>query len=452
MSKLFFERALLTEGWAGDVVIEIDAKGRIERITPGASPTRADHRGAIGLPGLANLHSHAFQRGMAGLAEIAGPTRDSFWTWRQVMYRFLERLTPDDVEAVATQLYVEMLEAGFTSVGEFHYLHHAPDGGWYADPAEMAGRIVAAAHESGIGLTLMPVFYAQGGFGGQPVAAQQRRFTSTAATFPELLDGASRHIASLPHARLGIAPHSLRAVTPESLGEVTDAFPDGPIHIHVAEQTKEVEDCRAWSGTTPVAWLLANRPVDRRWCLIHATHMTDDETEAMARSGAVAGLCPQTEANLGDGIFNGVPYLRAQGRFGVGTDSHIRVDAAEEVRTLEYSQRLRDRARNVLTAEGRSTGRTLYEAACRDGASAIGRQAGTLAAGQIADIVSLDADHPLLAGRNDDTALDSWLFSGDRSVVRDAWVAGRHVVSEGRHPARDAARRRFAAVMRRLAE
>ncbi len=452
MSKLFFERALLPEGWAGDVLIETGVDGRIERITPGASPAGADHRGAIGLPGLANLHSHAFQRGMAGLAEIAGPARDSFWTWRQVMYRFLERLTPDDVEAIAAQLYVEMLVAGFTSVGEFHYLHHAPDGGWYVDPAEMAGRIAAAAGASGIGLTLMPVLYAQGGLGGQPVAAQQRRFASTAATFPELLDGAARHIASLPHARLGIAPHSLRAVTPESLAEVTKAFPDGPIHIHVAEQTKEVEDCRAWSGTTPVAWLLANRPVDRRWCLIHATHMTDAETEAMARSGAVAGLCPQTEANLGDGIFNGVAYLSAQGRFGIGTDSHIRVDAAEEIRTLEYSQRLRDRARNVLSAEGRSTGRTLYEAACRDGASAIGRQAGTLAAGAIADIVSLDADHPLLAGRHDDTALDSWLFSGDRSVVRDVWVAGRHAVSEGRHRARDAARRRFAAVMRRLAE
>lgn len=452
MSKLFFKRTLLPEGWAGDVLIETGTDGRIERVTHGASPFGADHRAAIALPGLANLHSHAFQRGMAGLAETAGPTRDSFWTWRQVMYRFLERLTPEDVEAIAAQLYVEMLEAGFTSVGEFHYLHHAPDGDWYADPAEMAGRIAAAAIESGIGLTLMPVFYAQGGFGGQPVAAQQRRFASTIATFPKLLDGAARHIASLPHARLGIAPHSLRAVTPESLAEVTDAFADGPIHIHVAEQTKEVEDCRAWFGTTPVAWVLANRPVDRRWCLIHATHMTDAETAAMARSGAGAGLCPQTEANLGDGIFNGVAYLKAQGRFGVGTDSHIRVDAAEEIRTLEYSQRLRDRGRNVLGTEGRSTGRTLYVAACRDGAAAIGRQAGSLESGAVADIVSLDTDHPLLAGRTDDTALDSWLFSGDGSVVRDVWVAGRHVVSEGRHPARDAIRRRFAAVMGRLAE
>lgn len=452
MSKLFFERALLPEGWAGDVLIETGTDGLIDRVTAGASPVGVDHRAAIGLPGLANLHSHAFQRGMAGLAETAGPTKDSFWTWRQVMYRFLERLTPEDVEAIASQLYVEMLESGFTSVGEFHYLHHAPDGDWYEDPAEMAGRIAAAVRESCIGLTLMPVFYAQGGFGGQPVAAQQRRFASTAATFPKLLQSASKHIAGLPHAKIGIAPHSLRAVTPESLAEVTDAFRDGPIHIHVAEQTIEVDDCRAWSGTTPVAWLLVNRPVDRRWCLIHATHMTDAETEAMARSGAVAGLCPQTEANLGDGIFNGVAYLKAQGRFGVGTDSHIRVDAAEEIRTLEYSQRLRDRGRNVLAAEGRSTGRTLYEAACRDGASAIGRRAGVLEAGAIADIVTLDANHPLLAGRNDDTALDSWLFSGDRSVVRDVWVAGRQVVSEGRHPARDATRRRFAAVMRRLAE
>ncbi|MFO1170716.1 MAG: formimidoylglutamate deiminase [Hyphomicrobiaceae bacterium] len=452
MSKLFFERALLAEGWAGDVRIDVDAEGRIASVAKGASPGGADHRGAIGLPGLANLHSHAFQRGMAGLAETAGPTKDSFWTWRQVMYRFLDRLTPEDVEAIAGGLYVEMLEAGFTSVGEFHYLHHAPDGGWYDDPAEMAGRIAAASKATGLGLTLLPVFYAQGGFGGQPVQAQQRRFASTAETFAKLREGAARHIAGLPHARVGIAPHSLRAVTPESLAQVTSAFGDGPIHIHVAEQTKEVEDCRAWSGTTPVAWLLDHADVDRRWCLVHATHMTNVETEAMARSGAVAGLCPQTEANLGDGIFDGVTYLAAQGRYGVGTDSHIRVDAAEEIRTLEYSQRLRDRARNVLTREGASTGRTLYATACHDGAAAIGRPAGTLAAGQIADIVSLDADHPLLAGRQDDTALDSWLFSGDGRQVRDVWVAGAHVVAEGRHRQRDVLRSRLAATLRRLAE
>jgi formiminoglutamate deiminase len=334
MSKLYFERALLPEGWAGRVVIGIDAEGRIAEVTPGRSPEGADHRSDIGVPGLANLHSHAFQRGMAGLAEVAGPSRDSFWTWRQVMYRFLERLTPEDVEAIAAELYVEMLEAGFTSVGEFHYLHHASDGGWYDDPAEMAGRIVEAARMSGIGLTLMPVFYAQGGFGGQPLQLQQRRFASTPGTFARLVDGAEKHIAGLPHARIGIAPHSLRAVTPQSLAEVTDAFREKPIHIHVAEQTKEVEDCRAWSGTTPVDWLLSHRPVDPRWCLIHATHMTGSETVAMARSGAVAGLCPQTEANLGDGTFNGAAYLAAGGRFGLGTDSHIRVDAAEEVRTL----------------------------------------------------------------------------------------------------------------------
>ncbi|MEZ5925531.1 MAG: formimidoylglutamate deiminase [Hyphomicrobiaceae bacterium] len=452
MSKLFFERALLPEGWAGNVLIEIDADGRIASSSADASPETADERHAIAVPGLANLHSHAFQRGMAGLAETAGPTRDSFWTWRQVMYRFLERLMPEDVEVVAAQLYVEMLETGFTSVGEFHYLHHAPDGTWYDDPAEMAGRIVAAAGRTGIGLTLMPVFYAQGGFGGEPVQAQQRRFVSTVESYARLHAGAARHIRELPHAVIGLAPHSLRAVTPASLASITDRFEGGPIHIHIAEQTKEVEDCRAWSGTTPVAWLLANRPVDRRWCLVHATHMTEAETVAMANSGAVAGLCPQTEANLGDGIFSGPAFFAAAGRFGIGTDSHIRVDAAEEMRTLEYSQRLRDRARNVLAVEGRSTGRALYEVACRDGALAIGRGAGILAAGALADIITLDAEHPLLVGRKDDTILDSWLFSGDRSLVRDVWVAGRPVVRAGRHPARDAIARRFALTMRRLAE
>lgn len=450
MGKLYFETALLPSGWARDVMVEFGADGVISSVRAPAKPEATAERAAIGLLGLPNLHSHAFQRGMAGLAEVAGPTRDSFWTWRQVMYRFLERLHPGDVEAIATWLYIEMLEAGFTSVAEFHYLHHAPDGNWYADPAEMAGHIAKAAETSGIGLTLLPVFYAQGGFGAKPVQDQQRRFASTAASFGKLLEGARRHVAALPHGQVGIAPHSLRAVTPESLADVTGAFGDGPIHIHVAEQTKEVNDCLAWSGQRPVEWLLAHAPVDRRWCLIHATHMTDSETARLAATGAVAGLCPLTEANLGDGIFNGVAYLQAGGRWGVGTDSHIRVCAAEELRLLEYGQRLRDRSRNVFASDGQSSGRLLYDGALAGGTQALQRPAKGLVVGEIADIVALDPDHPALAGRTGDALIDSWIFCGDRSCVRDVWVAGRKVVVDGHHVAREAAVRTYAAAMRRV--
>jgi formiminoglutamate deiminase len=450
MGKLYFETALLPEGWADRVLVEVADDGTIRSVAADADcPPEAD-RGAIGLPGLPNLHSHAFQRGMAGLAEVGSAGGDSFWTWRQVMYRFLDRLLPDDVEAIAAQLQVEMLEAGFTSVAEFHYLHHAPDGSWYADPAEMAGRIASAARETGIGLTLLPVLYAQGGFGSRPVEAQQRRFAATIDSFDRLIEGARAHARTLPHAVVGIAPHSLRAVTPESLTTIVAAHPSGPIHIHVAEQQKEVADCLAWSGRRPVEWLLAHQPVDRRWCLIHATHMTSAETAALAGSGAVAGLCPQTEANLGDGIFEAPAYLAAGGSFGIGTDSHIRVDAAEELRTLEYGQRLRDRARNVLGASERSTGRQLYSGALSGGATALGRRCGAIADGYLADFVGLDPAHPLLAARRGDRALDSWLFAGDHTCVRDVWVAGRRMVAEGRHRLRERTAGAFAAAMRRV--
>ncbi|MFC3136502.1 formimidoylglutamate deiminase, partial [Microbaculum marinum] len=312
MRRLWFEHALLPDGWARSVAIGID-DGRIASVTPDAGRSGADAFDGAVVPGLANLHSHAFQRGMAGLTERRGPARDgtgadSFWTWRETMYAFLARLGPEDVEAIAGQLYVEMLEAGFTSVGEFHYLHHAPDGSTYDDPAEMATRIAAAARATGIGLTLLPVFYQTGGFGGQPAGAGQRRFVNDADRFMDLVDRSRAATRHLPGAVVGIAPHSLRAVTPEALGEVVAASPDGPIHIHVAEQVREVEDCLAWSGQRPVEFLLEHQPVDGRWCLIHATHMLPGEVRDMAASGAVAGLCPITEANLGDGIFEGVAY------------------------------------------------------------------------------------------------------------------------------------------------
>ena len=311
--------ALLPAGWTSDVRFAIDDVA-IGAIKAGVPPREGDERHAIVIPAVANVHSHAFQRAMAGLAEIRGEGTDTFWTWRETMYRFALTMTTDDVEAVAAQLYVEMLEAGFASVAEFHYLHHAPDGSPYAAPAEMADRIIAAARAAGISLTLLPVFYAHSTFGGAAPKPEQRRFITNTASFARLLDDCRRRIKGRPDEAVGVAPHSLRAVTPSELADVVALGAGGPIHIHVAEQVKEVEDCVAWSGARPVRWLLDHTGVDERWCLIHATHMDEDETRVAANSRAVAGLCPITEANLGDGLFNAQQFLRQRGRFGVGSE------------------------------------------------------------------------------------------------------------------------------------
>jgi len=335
MTRLHFASALLPSGWANDVQVVV-AAGAIAAVTPGVAPAAGDERHAIALPGLASLHSHAFQRGMAGLAELRGDSTDTFWTWRETMYRFALAMTPDDVAAVATLLYVEMLERGFTRVGEFHYLHHDPDGSPYTDLAEMAARIAQAAEASGIALTLLPSFYAHSSFGGAAPHAGQRRFICSVDQFAELMTASRKTIANLPDATIGIAPHSLRAVTPDELRAIMPLADGGPVHIHAAEQVKEVEDCLAWSGRRPVQWLLEHAPVDRRWCLIHATHTTDAEIAAFAGTGAVAGLCPITEASLGDGIFPAREFLDAGGTFGVGTDSNVLVGIADELRQLEY--------------------------------------------------------------------------------------------------------------------
>jgi len=447
-------RALLPQGWAEDVLIEIGADGRFARVEPGAAPVSAAERLAIAVPGMANVHSHAFQRGMAGLAEIAGKGpgggEDSFWTWREVMYRFLDQLTPDDVEAIAAELYAEMLEAGFTAVGEFHYLHHRPDGGPYDDPAEMSARIVAAAEATGIGLTHLPVFYAQGGFGGAPPGEGQRRFLHDIDGFARLMQTLDGRHPVTDRFRLGVAPHSLRAVRPDGLAAVVRLRPQGPIHIHVAEQEKEVDACITWSGKRPVRWLLEHQPVDERWCLIHCTHMDESEIRSLAGSRAVAGLCPVTEANLGDGIFRGTLYHAAEGRFAIGSDSHIRVDLADELRTLEYGQRLRDRRRNRLAQLGGSVGGGLFRSALAGGAAALGQPMGVIRPGMRGDLVALDADHPALIGKTGDTLLDAWLFAAGPSPVTRTIVAGATLVSNGRHHARDDLAPAYARTMRRL--
>lgn len=438
--------ALLPDGWAKDVRIGVSA-GRIVSVDAEAAAQPGDVAIPVAIPGMGNLHSHAFQRGMAGLTETRGPEGDSFWTWRSIMYRFVDRLTPDAMQAIAAFAYMEMLEAGFTRVGEFHYLHHDANGAAFADPAEMGARIAAAAQETGIGLTLLPVFYAHAGFGGTGPAPGQRRFVNNVVNYARLVEASRRAVAPLDEALVGIAPHSLRAVTPEELAAILPLAEGAPVHIHIAEQVKEVEECIGWSGARPVEWLFDHAPVDERWCLVHATHMTAEETGRLAASGAVAGLCPVTEANLGDGLFPARDYLAAGGRLGVGSDSNVRIDMAEELRLLEYGQRLHERARNVLAGgAGRSTGRTLFEGAVSGGAQALGVRGG-LAVDAAADLVVLDPGHPATIGRSGDALLDSLIFGGATGAIGEIWKAGRKLVRQGRHERREEITARYRKAM-----
>lgn len=438
MTAYFAELALLPKGWARDVRIEVAETGEIQAVTPGAVADGAECLAGPAMPGMANLHSHAFQRALAGLAEYGGG-EDSFWSWREVMYRFVSRLTPEQVEAIAAQLYVEMLKAGYTAVGEFHYLHHDPDGKAYADPAEMARRVLSAAKSSGIGMTLLPVLYGYGGFGGQPAGEGQRRFLNTPDSLLRIVETVRADTAEDPQVAVGLAPHSLRAVTPETLAEgvagIHNLWAEAPVHIHVAEQMREVEACYDWSGLRPIEYLLESGRLDARWCLIHCTHATRDEVGGLAETGAVAGLCPTTEANLGDGIFPAEEFLLAGGRFGIGSDSHISVSPIEELRWLEYGQRLFSQRRNVLAdpAEGGSVGGTLVRRGLAGGAQALARPIGRFAPGCRADIVVIDPEAPQLCDKPPERLLDALVFSGNASPVRDVICGGKWVVNEGSH-------------------
>ena len=451
MAAIFAQSALLPEtGWVRDVRLVIGEDGRIASVSSGASAEPGDEtlQNSILLPAPANLHSHAFQRAMAGMTEFRGPSdSDSFWTWRTLMYKFLDRLDPDQIEAIAALTYVEMLEAGYACVGEFHYLHHQPGGESYADPSELSTRIASAAAATGIGLTLLPVLYVYGGADKRPLNGGQLRFGCDFDRFVKLFEGATSTVAQLPEdAAIGIAPHSLRAVSPDILRRAAD-LQSGPIHIHAAEQTAELDEIEAHFGATPIRWLLDNAGLDRRWCTIHATHMTAEETQGLAKSGAVAGLCPMTEANLGDGIFNGKQFLDAGGVFGIGSDSNIRISLSEELRMLEYTQRYRDRGRAVLASETASCGRRLFETASRGSAQAMNRTSGVLAVGNWADLVAVDAEALALAGLEGDAALDGWIFAGDDRAVRHVWSAGRPVVRDGRHINRTQFEARYRAVI-----
>ena len=434
---IFAKRALLANGWANDVRLTVES-GIVASITAGSIAVTGDARVDTLLPALANLHSHTFQRAMAGMTEFRTQGRDSFWTWRDLMYRFVDKLTPEQIEAIASLVFLEMQEAGYAAVGEFHYVHHQHGGAPYADVAELSNRIFAAAAATGIGLTHLPVLYSYGGAGKQPLSKGQLRFGNDVESFIQLVERAKTGIAHLPaDAKLGIAPHSLRATSPDDLKQALNWHRNGPIHIHASEQPKEVEDIQHWLGARPVAWLLDNCAINKDWCLIHATHMTGDETTRMAKSGVVAGLCPITEANLGDGPFNGPAYLNAGGAFGVGSDSNVNISMTEELRTLEYSQRLRDISRNVMVVGEGSVGHTLYTKAATGGAQALGRNAGDISIGRLADFVAIDSTVPSLCALQRHQLLDGLIFAANDSVVTDVWSAGRHNVWGGQHIARD---------------
>ncbi len=438
MPAIFADTAMLPQGWAHDVRIDIDGGGTIVAVRQQHAATATDgtERVAALIPGMPNVHCHAFQRAMAGLTERAGPEQDDFWSWREVMYGFLAELSPDQVEAIAAQLYVEMLKNGYTAVAEFHYLHRDPNGTPYANRAEMAERIVAAAKKTSIRVTLLPVLYQTSKFGGESPTTGQRRFVNTWEDFLALLEQLLEKHGADHNIKLGIAPHSLRAVAADALKQAF-AFAELrklPLHIHVAEQMREVEDCLAWSGQRPVEWLLEHGAIDSRCTLIHCTHMSDAETRALAKSGAVAGLCPTTEADLGDGIFPLIDYLGAGGAFGIGSDSNVGTAPAEELRWLEYGHRLMRRRRNLVSATpGDSTGARLWRAALAGGAQALAQPVGAIAPGCRADFLVLDPDHPALTGRNNDGLLDSLIFAGGTAAIRHVMVAGRWAIRDGRH-------------------
>ena len=453
MAAFRFDRLYAGGAWHAPGYLTVGDAGMVT--AAGSEPPEGDiaEIGGIAVPGIPNLHSHAFQRAMAGLSEFrTDASSDSFWTWRELMYRFVGRLTPDDLEAIAAQLYVEMLKAGYTAVAEFQYLHHDPAGARYADPAEMTQRTLSAAADTGIAAMLLPVLYQYSGFGEAPPADGQRRFINDADGYLSIYESASAAARAHANIRVGAAPHSLRAAGTATMETVAAAIdPAAPIHIHIAEQVKEVADCEAWSGARPVRYLLDTLAVDGRWCLVHATHMTEDEAADAAQAGAIAGLCPTTEANLGDGFFELSCWLDAGGALGVGSDSHISVSPVEELRWLEYGQRLRGQARNVAATADASTGRRLIDLAVAGGAQATGR-IGTdgqtaLSPGAPADLVVLDGDHPLLTGQAADTVLDSWIFSGNAALVRDVFVGGRQVVTGGHHGDEEAIAARYAGVM-----
>ncbi|MYM97877.1 formimidoylglutamate deiminase [Duganella vulcania] len=456
MNRLYARNALLPKGWGKDVLVEWDTNGTIVRVDTGvAVPAGAQLIAPVveyALPGMINLHSHSFQRALGGRTEKAGETKDSFWTWRDLMYRFARNITPAHIEAIAAQLFSECLRHGYTSMCEFHYVQRAPDGAMYPRPAETAERVIAAARLAGIGITMLPVLYSYSGFGESALKPEQQRFKTDAQDVLRIVEA----LEPLRDARteVGVAPHSLRAASVAQMNEVLATLPgERPVHIHIAEQTQEVQQSLDWSGSRPVQWLLDQVDVNERWCLIHATHLVRGEVERMARSGAVAGLCPTTEANLGDGLFPLEAFLAEGGRFGIGSDSHISQSAVEELRWLEYGQRLQHQRRNIAVSAGeRNVGDFLWQGALQGGAQASGRPVGALAPGRRADMIVLDDQHPNLYGLALDEVLGSFVFCGNDNLVKDVMVGGQWVVRNQQHVAQQAIAARFKQTLAELRE
>ena len=450
MQSIWAEHVLSADGWLKNARVDIDDQGYISAIEENVAKTGIGVDALIPAP--SNLHSHSFQRAMAGMTEQRGQDPDdNFWSWRKLMYKFLEHLTPEDIQAIAAFTQMEMLEAGFGASAEFHYLHHQADGSPYNNIAELSERICVAADETGIGLTLLPVLYQYGGCDQRALGKGQIRFGNDEDRFSRLYEAASTAITSLPSdTRIGVAPHSLRAVSQEGLTTIIELCKKGPIHVHAAEQDAEVAEVLAAWGHRPVEWLFEHHKIDTRWCLIHATQMQAHETVAVAQSGAVAGLCPITESNLGDGIFDGIRYLENKGVFGIGSDSNIRISLSEELRTLEYSQRLQSKKRAVLATLKKSTGRVLIEGAAFGGARACGRQAGMIEVGKLADLLALNTNHVDLADKAGDAILDSYIFAGDDRMISNVWSAGRHLVKDGQHIKHQAIEARYRATLKSI--
>ena len=438
------ENVLIDEAWKQSVVIECNSAGDISAIRSDVDSQTLDNAvvkfHGSSLPGMTNLHSHAHQRAMSGLGEKA-QGGDSFWTWRTAMYQFLTRIQPDQLYWIARMVYTEMLQAGYTHVGEFQYLHHDVHGERFANPAEMTLQCLRAAQDVGIGFTALPVLYRYGGFGSEASNQGQKRFINNATGFLEIVEKIESALGR--NDRVGIAPHSLRAIDASLLQEVLDATPtDRKIHIHIAEQVKEVKDCIAFSNLRPVEWLYQHFSPDEHWCLIHATHMNGSETKMVAESNSIAGLCPTTEANLGDGLFNAASFFALDGKWGIGSDSHISISPVEELRWLEYGIRLNTLERNVLGkkapdfagdegAHHDHIGFSLYHQAAKGGATACGVNIGEIKVGNRADLVVVDHNHPRLFSRIDHYLLDSYIFSGNENMIKDVVVGGNHVVQSG---------------------
>ncbi len=448
--SLFARHALLASGWTENVRLSWNADGDLTQVQTEATAQAYETQQQFVVPGMINLHSHAFQRAMAGMSEIAGEGPDSFWTWRDLMYRYALHITPQQMQAIAAQLYSECLRHGYTAVCEFHYLHRAQDGTFYPNMAETAEQVIAAAKATGMGISMLPVLYSHADFNDQPLRTDQRRFSTNVEQILQLIQQLESSRNS--QVEIGVAPHSLRAANIAQIRELVSAMPaQRPIHIHIAEQQREVDACIAATGKRPVELLLETQQVDQRWCLVHATHLTKAELAGMASSGAIAGICTSTEGNLGDGFFDLPDYISANGNFGIGSDSHASQSPIEELRWLEYGQRLRLQGRNIAQIPGqRRVGDFLWQACLKGGSLASGRRVGELAVGKRADFLLLDDQHPNLQGLPVTDVLNSWIFSGNDNLVRDVYVGGKQVVQNGKHNQQERIQREYVACMREL--